>query len=136
MSMSLRDQLLQAGLVNEKQARDAERQQQQQLQGRQRLPKQQRGLASEQELAIRKAQQAQRVVVERATFRREVEGPALSSEKPNAEILLKLADPRTHIRRHAVQLGCRTDHPAFFHHGFENGHRLQIDSFHKENNSS
>ena len=58
MSMSLRDQLLQAGLVNEKQARDAERQQQQQLQGRQRLPKQQRGLASEQELAIRKAQQA------------------------------------------------------------------------------
>jgi uncharacterized protein len=58
MSMSLRDQLLQAGLVNEKQARDAERQQQQQLQGRQRLPKQQRGLASEQELAVRKAQQA------------------------------------------------------------------------------
>ncbi|HXL97687.1 MAG TPA: DUF2058 domain-containing protein [Steroidobacteraceae bacterium] len=58
MSMSLRDQLLQAGLVNEKQARDAERQQQQQRQGRQRLPKQQRGLASEQELAVRKAQQA------------------------------------------------------------------------------
>jgi uncharacterized protein len=58
MSMSLRDQLLQAGLVNEKQAREAERQQQQQLQGRQRLPKQQRGLASEQQLATRKAQQA------------------------------------------------------------------------------
>jgi hypothetical protein len=85
---------------------------------------------------IRKAQQAQRVVVERATFRREFEAPALSSEEPNAEILLELADPRSHIRRHAVQFGCRTDHPAFFHHGFENGHRLQIDSFHKENNSS
>ncbi|HEY4972135.1 MAG TPA: DUF2058 family protein, partial [Steroidobacteraceae bacterium] len=58
MSMSLRDQLLQAGLVNEKQAKEAERQQQQQLQGRQRLPKQQRGMASEQELALRKSQQA------------------------------------------------------------------------------
>jgi uncharacterized protein YaiL (DUF2058 family) len=58
MSMSLRDQLLQAGLVNEKQAREAERQQQQQLQGRQRLPKQQRGAASEQQLAVRQAQQA------------------------------------------------------------------------------
>lgn len=58
MSVSLRDQLLQAGLVNEKQAKEAERQQQQQQQGRQRLPKQQRGLASEQELAGRQAQQA------------------------------------------------------------------------------
>jgi uncharacterized protein len=58
MSASLRDQLLQAGLVNEKQAKEAERQQQQQQQGRQRLPKQQRGLASEQELAARQAQQA------------------------------------------------------------------------------
>ena len=58
MSVSLRDQLLQAGLVNEKQAKEAERQQQQQQQGRQRLPKQQRGLASEQELAARQAQQA------------------------------------------------------------------------------
>ena len=58
MSMSLRDQLLQAGLVNEKQAKEAERQQQQQLQGRQRLPKQQRSLPSEQELATRKAQQS------------------------------------------------------------------------------
>jgi uncharacterized protein YaiL (DUF2058 family) len=58
MSMSLRDQLLQAGLVNEKQAKEAERQQQQQLQGRQRLPKQQRSRPSEQELATRKAQQS------------------------------------------------------------------------------
>jgi uncharacterized protein YaiL (DUF2058 family) len=58
MSMSLRDQLLQAGLVNEKQAREAERQEKQQQQGRQKLPKPQRGLASEQELAVRKAQQA------------------------------------------------------------------------------
>jgi uncharacterized protein len=57
MSMSLRDQLLQAGLVNEKQAREAERQQQQQLQGRQKLPKQQRSRPSEQQLAVQQAQQ-------------------------------------------------------------------------------
>jgi uncharacterized protein YaiL (DUF2058 family) len=61
MSMSLRDQLLQAGLVNEKQAREAERQQQRQQQGRQKLPKPQRGMASEQELAVRQAQQAKTV---------------------------------------------------------------------------
>lgn len=58
MSMSLRDQLLQAGLVNEKQAREAERQQQQQQQGRQKLPKPQRSLPSEQQLAVQQAQQA------------------------------------------------------------------------------
>jgi uncharacterized protein len=58
MSMSLRDQLLQAGLVNEKQAREAERQQQQQQQGRHKLPKQQRSLPSEQQLAVQQAQQA------------------------------------------------------------------------------
>jgi uncharacterized protein YaiL (DUF2058 family) len=58
MSMSLRDQLLQAGLVNEKQAREAERREQQQLQGRQRLPKPQRAQPSEQQLATREAQQA------------------------------------------------------------------------------
>src|ERR1700676_612652 len=58
MSMSLRDQLLQAGLVNEKQAREAERQQQQRQQGLQRLPKQQRGMATDQELAVRQAQQS------------------------------------------------------------------------------
>jgi uncharacterized protein len=58
MSLSLRDQLLQAGLVNEKQAREAERQQQQQAQGRQRLPKPQRTQPSAQELAARQAQQA------------------------------------------------------------------------------
>ena len=58
MSASLRDQLLQAGLVNEKQAREAERQRQQQQQGQQRLPKQQRGSASEAQLAARQGQQA------------------------------------------------------------------------------
>jgi uncharacterized protein YaiL (DUF2058 family) len=55
MSASLRDQLLQAGLVNEKQARQAEREQQQQ--GRVRLPKPQRGLPSAGERAAREAQQ-------------------------------------------------------------------------------
>jgi uncharacterized protein YaiL (DUF2058 family) len=58
MSASLRDQLLQAGLVDEKQAREAERQRQQQQQGQQRLPKRQRGSASDAELAARRAQQA------------------------------------------------------------------------------
>jgi len=58
MSMSLRDQLLQAGLVNEKQAREAERREQQQLQGRQRLPKPQRSQPTAQQLATRDAQQA------------------------------------------------------------------------------
>ncbi len=58
MSTSLRDQLLQAGLVNEKQAREAERATLRQQQGRQRLPKQQRDAASEQQLAVRQAQQA------------------------------------------------------------------------------
>jgi len=58
MSMSLRDQLLAAGLVNEKQAREAERQQQKKQQGQQRLPKPQRGRPSEQEIALRQAQQA------------------------------------------------------------------------------
>lgn len=58
MSMSLRDQLLQAGLVNEKQAKEAERRQQQQQQGRQKLPKAQRALPSEGQLAVQQAQQA------------------------------------------------------------------------------
>jgi uncharacterized protein YaiL (DUF2058 family) len=57
MSASLRDQLLKAGLVDEKRAREAERQQQQQQLGRQRLPKPQRGSASDAELAARRAQQ-------------------------------------------------------------------------------
>jgi uncharacterized protein YaiL (DUF2058 family) len=61
MSMSLRDQLLQAGLVNEKQAREAERQQQQQQQGRHKLPKKQRSQPSEQQLAVQQAQQAKLV---------------------------------------------------------------------------
>jgi uncharacterized protein len=56
MSTSLRDQLLQAGLVNEKQAKEAERREQQQ--GRQKLPKPQRSLPSEQQLAVQQAQQA------------------------------------------------------------------------------
>ncbi len=62
MSMSLRDQLLKAGLVSEKQAREAERQLQLQQQGRQQLPKQLRGAASE---PARAAQQAQLAKAER-----------------------------------------------------------------------
>ncbi|MGB6450998.1 MAG: DUF2058 domain-containing protein [Steroidobacteraceae bacterium] len=58
MSASLRDQLLKAGLVNEKQAKEAERQLEKQQQGRQQLSKRGRGLASEQELAARQAQLA------------------------------------------------------------------------------
>lgn len=58
MSMSLRDQLLQAGLVNEKQAKEAERQLQQQQQGQRQLPKQKRGAASETQRAAQQAQLA------------------------------------------------------------------------------
>ena len=51
MSMSLREQLLQAGLISERQAKEAERQDQQQLQGRQQQPKKDRGRPTPQELA-------------------------------------------------------------------------------------
>lgn len=58
MSMSLRDQLLQAGLVNEKQSKEAERQLRQQQRERQQLPKGKRGMASRAELAAQQAQLA------------------------------------------------------------------------------
>lgn len=58
MSMSLRDQLLQAGLVNEKQAREVDRQLQQQQHGQRQLPKQKRDAPSKAELAARQSQQA------------------------------------------------------------------------------
>jgi uncharacterized protein YaiL (DUF2058 family) len=76
MSMSLRDQLLQAGLATEKQAKEAERQLQEQQRQRQRLPKDKRAsppagrleaqqgqmakVARDQELSRQRAQQAQR----------------------------------------------------------------------------
>jgi len=53
MSTSLRDQLLKAGLINKKQANDAERQQQRQE--RQPAPKQRRGVAADRPLAPRSA---------------------------------------------------------------------------------
>ena len=55
---TLRDQLLQAGLVNEKQTKEAERQQRQQQRERQQLPKEKRATASEAELAAQRAQLA------------------------------------------------------------------------------
>ncbi len=58
MSASLRDQLLKAGLVNERQAKEAERQLEKRQQGRQQLPKSGRGLASKEEHAARQAQLA------------------------------------------------------------------------------
>ncbi len=58
MSMSLRDQLLQAGLVNEKQTKEAERQLRQQQRQRQQLPKEKRATASDTELAAQRAQLA------------------------------------------------------------------------------
>ena len=57
-SMSLRDQLLQAGLVNEKQTKEAERQLRQQQRERQQLPKEKRATASEAQLAAQRAQLA------------------------------------------------------------------------------
>src|SRR5487761_307353 len=58
MSMSLRDQLLQAGLVNEKQAKENERQLQKQQRERQQLPKEKRAALSDAELASQRAQLA------------------------------------------------------------------------------
>jgi uncharacterized protein YaiL (DUF2058 family) len=58
MSMSLRDQLLQAALVNERQSKEAERQLRQQQRERQQLPKDKRAMASRAELAAQQAQLA------------------------------------------------------------------------------
>jgi hypothetical protein len=58
MSMSLRDQLLQAGLANEKQSKEAERLVRQQQRERQQLPKDKRALASSGQLAAQQAQSA------------------------------------------------------------------------------
>ncbi len=58
MSMSLRDQLLQAGLANEKQSKEAERQLRQQQRERQQLPKDKRANASGAKLAAQQAQLA------------------------------------------------------------------------------
>jgi len=58
MSMSLRDQLLQAGLANERQCKEAERQLPQQQRERQQLPKDKRAMASHAELAAKQAQLA------------------------------------------------------------------------------
>jgi uncharacterized protein len=56
--MSLRDQLLQAGLVNERQSKEAERHLRQQQRERQQLPKDERAMASHAELAAKQAQLA------------------------------------------------------------------------------
>ena len=58
MSMSLRDQLLQAGLANERQSKEAERQLRQQQRERQQLPKDQRATASRGQLDAQQAQLA------------------------------------------------------------------------------
>jgi uncharacterized protein len=58
MSMSSRDQLLQAGLVNERQSKEAERRLRQQQRERQQLPKDKRAMASHAELAAKQAQLA------------------------------------------------------------------------------
>lgn len=58
MSMSLRDQLLQAGLANKKQSKEAERHTRQQERERQQLPKDRRATASSAELAAQQAQLA------------------------------------------------------------------------------
>ncbi len=58
MSMSLRDQLLQAGLVNERQAQATERQLRQQQRERQQLPKEKRATPSDAALASQRSQLA------------------------------------------------------------------------------
>ena len=56
MTMSLRDQLLQAGLATERQSKDAERQLRQQQRERQQQPKAKRALPSTGQLAVQQAQ--------------------------------------------------------------------------------
>jgi uncharacterized protein YaiL (DUF2058 family) len=56
MTMSLRDQLLQAGLASERQSKEAERQLRQQQRERQQLPKDKRATASPAQLAAQQAQ--------------------------------------------------------------------------------
>jgi uncharacterized protein len=58
MTMSLRDQLLQAGLANKRQSKEAERQLQQQQRERQKLSKDKRAAASSGQLAAQQAQLA------------------------------------------------------------------------------
>lgn len=58
MSMSLRDQLLKAGMVDDKQCKEAERQLRQQQRERQQLPKDKRAVASDAELAAQRTQLA------------------------------------------------------------------------------
>ena len=58
MSMSLRDQLLQAGLVNERQTKETERQLRQEQRERRQLPKERRATPSDAELASQRAQLA------------------------------------------------------------------------------
>ncbi len=58
MTMSLREQLLQAGLANKRQSKEAERQLQQQQRERQKLPKDKRASASSGQLAAQQAQSA------------------------------------------------------------------------------
>jgi uncharacterized protein YaiL (DUF2058 family) len=61
MAMSLRDQLLQAGLANERQSKEAERELRQQQRERQRLPKDKRAVALPGQLAAQQAQVAKAV---------------------------------------------------------------------------
>jgi uncharacterized protein len=56
MTMSLRDQLIQAGLANKRQSKEAERQLRQQQREREQLPKNKRATASPGQLAAQQAQ--------------------------------------------------------------------------------
>jgi uncharacterized protein YaiL (DUF2058 family) len=58
MTMSLREQLLQAGLANKRQSKEAERHLRQQQRERQQLPKDERAKASSGQLAAQQAQSA------------------------------------------------------------------------------
>ena len=69
MSMSLRDQLLQAGLANQRQSKEAERQLRQQQRDRQQLPKDKRAMPSRAELAAQQAQLAKAARDQRLSLR-------------------------------------------------------------------
>jgi uncharacterized protein len=85
MSMSLRDQLLQAGLVNEKQSKEAERQLRQQQRERQQLPKDKRAMTSHAELAAKQLSRRQKEQADKKARRVQIEQLIEQNRLPRAQ---------------------------------------------------
>ena len=104
MSMSLRDQLLQAGLVSKNQAKEAERQLRQQQRERQQLPKEKRAAASDAELAAQRAQLA-KTARDQELSRQQKEEADKGSRRAQIEQLIQrssLPRPQTNERYNFV----------------------------------